>query len=1450
MSANNTITVTLDVNSQAAAQKIEQLKKRAESYKDALAYANNVGNKAEVARLRKGLQATNRELRTMESSLRSAEKVLASLDKATPKELRSTLSYYTKELNNVERGSEAWKDHVEQIRKIKNELKNVNEELKPQGSLLERAGAAFRKYAGMLTAGAASLTGLVAAGRKAVEMYSELDTALADTQKFTGMSRKETTDLNEELKKIDTRTSIAGLHQLAQEAGRLGKTSKEDILGFVRAADVINVALDDLGEGATLTLSKITGVFGDEERLGTEQSLLAVGSVVNDLSQSCAASAPYVTEFTSQMAGVGSQAEMTVPQIMAYGAVLDATNQNVEASATSLQTVVMKMLQDPAKLATALGMDVKAFSETVKTDVNAALLMLLENLRKFGNMQGMAPLFDSMGLDGARTVSTLSALAGQLDMVKQKQQEAAASYALANSVVKESNVQQSSYEAQLDKSRKRLAEIAVALGERLAPVMAGFYSSAGTMLETISTIVSWLFQHKTAVLTLTASIVAYTAVSKAELAVATLRSALLRAQNLLMAAHTKAVILMKVAYLALTGNMKAANRAMLVFNATARKNIFGLIAAALAAVIGLIIRFVENMQSAKEKVKAMREEMANFKKEVRDTSQAAADFAKAEIAQLKTLYAAATDEARAKEERLKAAKRLIGLYPEYFKNMSAEDILLGRAKKQYEDIAEAVIKVARAKAAATKIEENEGKLLDLEAELEEKQKRYDTASEEVGKWRAAKDRENTPAHMQRVWTKGYEEAVESWSAINGEMRMTLWKIRELKVANDWLRKKTDTTDEETGSETRDYIPNPESPESGDGKAHRFAREENLAEQQRRINEVEYSIGAKDYQAYCDRLNAIDEELLKKKLARNDLTEKERKALQSELDKKNKDEASASDKQVKTLIEKEKAAYEDAYQERLNLLKKMRADGKLTEEAYNNQCRLAELGYLSNLRDIYRQETENELKYLRQGYNQRIFMLDTALMNGMITEQEYSARRLQAEEEFQQSASRIAEKYAKERSETEEKIDEKLLADKLRRRKDFEQRIKRFEQEWMKNPEQKLSDIKDAQSEIEYMRDNGVIDEETADFKIAALDLQADALERADKLLNNGAESSARFSQAVADLNEQLAKGEISQEKFDKKKEDITRDFVSDALGDNLVGDIYRMGDAWMDVVDTIKSGGEGIGEIMGKAVVSTVAVIQEASQMATQFVQANAQIAEEAVKKHYDAEISAAEGNSYKVTKLEKERDEKIAKVKKQASKKQFAMQVVTAIAQTAQSVISAANAGFQAGWPLAMVMVPLLTGMATALGAAQIALIKKQQTAAAATGYADGGFTKPGHRDEPAGIVHAGEWVASQKLLVSPVARPLIDALDYAQRTNTIGSLRMTDISTVHPKTNGINRSDNVHIELALKEMQAVVAKLNKRLSEPFVTVNTVSGDAGIKQAQDDYQKMIKNKTPKRKWK
>lgn len=120
---------------------------------------------------------------------------------------------------------------------------------------------------------------------------------------------------------------------------------------------------------------------------------------------------------------------------------------------------------------------------------------------------------------------------------------------------------------------------------------------------------------------------------------------------------------------------------------------------------------------------------------------------------------------------------------------------------------------------------------------------------------------------------------------------------------------------------------------------------------------------------------------------------------------------------------------------------------------------------------------------------------------------------------------------------------------------------------------------------------------------------------------------------------------------------------------------------------------------------------------------------------------------------------------------------------------------------------------------------------------------------DEPTGIVHAGEWVASQKLVTSPVTRPIIDALEYAQRTNTIGSIRRVSalpapISLPAPSPDGGGNSPDTGVLLAT--YFAVLKKLGDRLDEPFVTVNTVTGDRGIKKAQDEYDRLIRNKTPK----
>ncbi len=189
------------------------------------------------------------------------------------------------------------------------------------------------------------------------------------------------------------------------------------------------------------------------------------------------------------------------------------------------------------------------------------------------------------------------------------------------------------------------------------------------------------------------------------------------------------------------------------------------------------------------------------------------------------------------------------------------------------------------------------------------------------------------------------------------------------------------------------------------------------------------------------------------------------------------------------------------------------------------------------------------------------------------------------------------------------------------------------------------------------------------------------------------------------------------------------------------------------------------------------------------------------------------------------------------------------AVAQTATAALNAYSS--TAAIPVVgYIIAPIAAAMAVAAGAMQVAAIKKQQQASQAQGYGEGGFTRKGRADEVAGVVHAGEWVASQKLVASPVARPLIEALDYAQRTrtNTIGSLRSADVSRSITAPMALAQSQPQVIVQESKDLRETIARLNERLDEPFVTVNTVTGDKGIKQAQDEYQRLMNNKSPKSK--
>lgn len=163
------------------------------------------------------------------------------------------------------------------------------------------------------------------------------------------------------------------------------------------------------------------------------------------------------------------------------------------------------------------------------------------------------------------------------------------------------------------------------------------------------------------------------------------------------------------------------------------------------------------------------------------------------------------------------------------------------------------------------------------------------------------------------------------------------------------------------------------------------------------------------------------------------------------------------------------------------------------------------------------------------------------------------------------------------------------------------------------------------------------------------------------------------------------------------------------------------------------------------------------------------------------------------------------------------------------------------------------LLGMATA--AAKIALITAAfETAKSVLGSFDsGGYTGNGRWDEPRGIVHAGEFVANRHAVQNPEIRPVLDLIDQAQRNNTIGSLTGRDVSRIlttsvvsspSPDIQVSGVQDNGQLLIVLNQTMSVLSRLNKRLDKPFMTVNSVTGKGGIKEAMDEYEKIQNNKS------
>lgn len=642
------------------------------------------------------IDRTNVDIKETKRQMQLVNNTMANLKTSSIRDLEYSIKALNQQMQGMQRGTEQFKQMELKAKQLKAELQAVRAEGVAQEPWIKRSADWFNRMQGLALGAVAAISGITFTVKKCVEEYAKMDDEMTNVRKYTGQAADEVERMNEDFKKMDTRTPRQKLNQLAEDAGRLGITSTAAIEEFVDGADKINVALgDDLGDKAVSQIGKLAQMFGEDKTKGLRGAMLATGSAVNELAQNSSASAGYLVDFTARVAGVGKQAGFTQAQIMGLASVLDQNMQQDETSATAVQNLLAKMFQDSAKFAKIAGLNVKEFANTLKKDANTALLQFLAAMRSKGGFAELAPMFEEMKMDGSRATGVLTVLADKLDDIKSAQNLANEAYAEGTSVINEFKTQNESVQAQLDKASKKFLDLSISLGEKLYPAARLCLSTASITVRILSEVVDFVIKYRTTILALTAAIIALTVAESAHV--------------------------IKLKAIALWNNVVIAGSKKLWAVLVAHP--YMAVAAAVTALIAVLVDLNQQSDTA-----------AKISKELNDIREEAQKEIVEEKTKLENLRKAAMDETRSLNERYAAISELNRIVPNYNATI---DKTTGKYRENKQALDEYIASLAHlyeVQGAKKRIQKLSEDKVDLELKKQKVQERYDDAKKAGFGW--------------------------------------------------------------------------------------------------------------------------------------------------------------------------------------------------------------------------------------------------------------------------------------------------------------------------------------------------------------------------------------------------------------------------------------------------------------------------------------------------------------------------------------------------------------------------------------------------------------------------------------------------------------------------------------------------------------------------------------------
>lgn len=1369
----------------------------------------------------KEIDSTNVDIKETKRQMQLVNNTMANLKTSSIRDLEYSIKALNQQMQGMQRGTEQFKQMELKAKQLKAELQAVRAEGVAQESWIKRSADWFNRMQGLALGAVAAISGITFTVKKCVEEYAKMDDEMTNVRKYTGQAAEEVERMNEDFKKMDTRTPRQKLNQLAEDAGRLGITSTAAVEDFVDGADKINVALgDDLGDKAVSQIGKLAQMFGEDKTKGLRGAMLATGSAVNELAQNSSASAGYLVDFTARVAGVGKQAGFTQAQIMGLASVLDQNMQQDETAATAVQNLLAKMFQDSAKFAQIAGLNVKEFAKTLKEDANGALLQFLAAMRAKGGFADLAPIFEEMKMDGSRATGVLTVLADKLDDIKTAQNLANEAYSEGTSVLNEFKTQNESVQAQLDKASKKFLDLSIELGQKLYPAARYCISAASLGVRTLSILVDFVKDYWRVLVVLTAAIVTYTAVSKAKLIADKAQMAWLNIMILREKAHlflvglkTSALKTMAIVQMALTKEIKLTTAAQMIWNKVLLANP---ITAVIAVVVGLTAAIVTLSKETSTAEQAQRD----YNDAVTDANKQAAE----EEASIMRLVSAIQSNTSAESDRKAALEELNGkLMSQHLGNITEEAVRTGQATRQIQSYIDMMKKKIVIDGLQKKLAESIAKQAEAEDLLGEG------------------DNDNR-GYWKRFWDRLNPFAGGKTQKLNFVAEHKDLLLQDIEREKQYQQKLMAKINELESQHFEIYDPEPWRNNGFNGKAN----DGTIIKQKRTTGTHQASDKERKARAKAEKAAAA-----------------EARKRQAEAKRKQKQAADSIKAETNELMADNAKAY---------------AEGKITYQQFIDDRQSIQIKGFAKLKQLYGAES-NEYKQLLDNQVNVVKQHDAAIqkMNEQTIERERLQKEASIKAQYNDASSAIYQNdialnealykndveamkkrlaLYKDREGSEEWLDLKAemeqaeLDHQLQMQESYQNQLKELRQQFGKQDLQAQETM--YTNGLDNLYKQGLIKEEeyqqmkleiTKQFAAQRAQIDADDHGAGSAQLKINDKSSEMVNSARAAAGESQSTGNTTlggyfssqiqnyQNTMEKLKE--------------LYGSDKQNHAAYMQAKAQVTA------DFLDKMVQQTSAAyngINNILSSASAYAQACSDLEQAKISKNYEKQIAAAGKNSKKKKKLEEMRDKELAAAKSKANKKAMKIEIAQAIASTAMAAINAYSSAAAikgTGWLLA----PIAAGMATAAGMLQIATIKKQHQAEAA-GYYEGGYTGGNRYRKEAGVVHEGEFVANHNAVNNSSIRPALDLIDRAQRTNTVGSLTADDItrslgqgsSTVVAPVVNVN-NDNTEVRQSLDGVNAAVSRLTQTLDDGIEVEVPISGRRGLHRRLQDYQRILNNK-------